>query len=353
MKQVRRSAERPSLHGDRSARDVEDPRVRARARPPRRPARRSSGKAGTIRRWRRRSWARICAICARCSTNTTTRPASTVTSATAASTCGSTSISRREQGIRKYGEFVDRAADLVVCYGGSLSGEHGDGQSRGALLPKMFGDELMRRVPRVQVGLGSRPQDEPGQGRRRVSADREPPARRGLRAAAARHALRLSGRRRIVRAGDAPVRRPRRVPQARLRNDVPELHGDARGRAQHARPRAHAVRAAAGRGGGRRLEGRARQAVARPVPVLQGVQVGVPGQRRHGHLSRRVSLALLRRAIAAAPCVRVRDDRSLARARGHRAAARELRDRRPVAQPDRCAAPCTSRPSVSCRRWRR
>jgi NAD-dependent dihydropyrimidine dehydrogenase PreA subunit len=32
---------------------------------------------------------------------------------------------------------------LVVGYGGSLSGEHGDGQSRGALLPKMFGPELM------------------------------------------------------------------------------------------------------------------------------------------------------------------------------------------------------------------
>src|SRR5437764_1837532 len=48
-----------------------------------------------------------------------------------------------EQGIRNYGEFVDRAADLVVSYGGSLSGEHGDGQSRGALLPKMFGPELM------------------------------------------------------------------------------------------------------------------------------------------------------------------------------------------------------------------
>jgi FAD/FMN-containing dehydrogenase/Fe-S oxidoreductase len=48
-----------------------------------------------------------------------------------------------DPGIRKYGEFVDRAADLVVSYGGSLSGEHGDGQSRGALLPKMFGDELM------------------------------------------------------------------------------------------------------------------------------------------------------------------------------------------------------------------
>ena len=48
-----------------------------------------------------------------------------------------------EGGIRKYGEFIERAADLVVGYGGSLSGEHGDGQSRGALLPKMFGPELI------------------------------------------------------------------------------------------------------------------------------------------------------------------------------------------------------------------
>jgi FAD/FMN-containing dehydrogenase/Fe-S oxidoreductase len=49
-----------------------------------------------------------------------------------------------ETGIRKYAEFIERAADLVVSYGGSLSGEHGDGQSRGALLPKMFGPELTK-----------------------------------------------------------------------------------------------------------------------------------------------------------------------------------------------------------------
>jgi len=49
-----------------------------------------------------------------------------------------------EAGIRKYAEFIDHAADLVISYGGSLSGEHGDGQSRGALLPKMFGPELVR-----------------------------------------------------------------------------------------------------------------------------------------------------------------------------------------------------------------
>ncbi len=54
-----------------------------------------------------------------------------------------------ESGIRKYGEFIERAADLVVSYGGSLSGEHGDGQSRGALLPKMFGPELMEAFARI------------------------------------------------------------------------------------------------------------------------------------------------------------------------------------------------------------
>jgi FAD/FMN-containing dehydrogenase/Fe-S oxidoreductase len=49
-----------------------------------------------------------------------------------------------EQGIRRYEEFINRGADLVLRYGGSLSGEHGDGQARGALLPKMFSPELMQ-----------------------------------------------------------------------------------------------------------------------------------------------------------------------------------------------------------------
>ena len=49
-----------------------------------------------------------------------------------------------KEGIRKYRQFVEEAADLVVSYGGSLSGEHGDGQSRAELLPKMFGPELIQ-----------------------------------------------------------------------------------------------------------------------------------------------------------------------------------------------------------------
>ena len=47
-------------------------------------------------------------------------------------------------GIAKFRKFMEEAADLVVGYGGSISGEHGDGQARGELLPKMFGAELMQ-----------------------------------------------------------------------------------------------------------------------------------------------------------------------------------------------------------------
>jgi len=47
-------------------------------------------------------------------------------------------------GIAKFRKFMEEAADLVVGYGGSISGEHGDGQARGELLPKMFGPELVQ-----------------------------------------------------------------------------------------------------------------------------------------------------------------------------------------------------------------
>ncbi len=45
-------------------------------------------------------------------------------------------------GIRKWRSFMEEATDLCVRYGGSLSGEHGDGQARAEFLYKMFG-ELM------------------------------------------------------------------------------------------------------------------------------------------------------------------------------------------------------------------
>jgi FAD/FMN-containing dehydrogenase/Fe-S oxidoreductase len=54
------------------------------------------------------------------------------------------------EGIRAYRAFVEAAADLVVSLGGSLSGEHGDGQSRGELLPRMFSPELMAAFRRFK-----------------------------------------------------------------------------------------------------------------------------------------------------------------------------------------------------------
>jgi FAD/FMN-containing dehydrogenase/Fe-S oxidoreductase len=48
-----------------------------------------------------------------------------------------------EKGILAFRSFIERAADITLAHGGSLSGEHGDGQARGALLPKMFGEELI------------------------------------------------------------------------------------------------------------------------------------------------------------------------------------------------------------------
>jgi FAD/FMN-containing dehydrogenase/Fe-S oxidoreductase len=47
-------------------------------------------------------------------------------------------------GIEKYRKFVHEMAHIVVKYKGSISGEHGDGQIRGELLPIMYGDELVQ-----------------------------------------------------------------------------------------------------------------------------------------------------------------------------------------------------------------
>jgi FAD/FMN-containing dehydrogenase/Fe-S oxidoreductase len=47
-------------------------------------------------------------------------------------------------GIRKWRSFLEEATDLCAKYGGSFSGEHGDGQARAEFLHKMFGEELIQ-----------------------------------------------------------------------------------------------------------------------------------------------------------------------------------------------------------------
>ncbi|MFF6908167.1 FAD-binding and (Fe-S)-binding domain-containing protein [Streptomyces sp. NPDC012389] len=46
-------------------------------------------------------------------------------------------------GVARFRRFSEELADLVVAHGGSLSGEHGDGQARAELLPRMYGEELV------------------------------------------------------------------------------------------------------------------------------------------------------------------------------------------------------------------
>ncbi len=50
---------------------------------------------------------------------------------------------RSADGIATYRAFLEEAGDLVASYGGSMSGEHGDGQQRAELLGKQYGPRLL------------------------------------------------------------------------------------------------------------------------------------------------------------------------------------------------------------------
>ncbi|WP_114811030.1 FAD-binding and (Fe-S)-binding domain-containing protein [Paraburkholderia kururiensis] len=53
---------------------------------------------------------------------------------------------RTVEGVQKWRRFLREAAQLVVDFGGSLSGEHGDGQAKAEFLPIMYGPEIMRAM---------------------------------------------------------------------------------------------------------------------------------------------------------------------------------------------------------------
>ena len=224
-------------------------------------------------------------------------------------------------GIEKFHRFLDDASISSCSYGGSLSGEHGDGQSKAEFLPKMFGDALVRAFRRIQGDLRSAGQDESGQGRRPVPARRRTcgsattfnppqpvtyfkyPKDAGV---FSRAALRCVG------VGNCRQHHHQTMcPSYRV--TMEEKHST-RGRARHA------VRDAARRRAHRRLARRERQGVARPLPRLQGLQGRLPGARRHGDVQGRVPVALLRGAHAPALGVRFRAHRSLGARRRARAA---------------------------------
>ncbi|MFF9816599.1 FAD-binding and (Fe-S)-binding domain-containing protein [Streptomyces sp. NPDC014006] len=56
-----------------------------------------------------------------------------------------------ESGIGRFRRFSEELAHLVVAHGGSLSGEHGDGQARAELLPVMYGAEMVSVFERAKA----------------------------------------------------------------------------------------------------------------------------------------------------------------------------------------------------------
>ncbi|HEX8937931.1 MAG TPA: FAD-binding oxidoreductase, partial [Sphingomicrobium sp.] len=67
-----------------------------------------------------------------------------------------------EAGLANFRQYLTEAARLVASYGGSLSGEHGDGQARGELLEIMYGSELVQAFREFKAIWDPRGKMNPG-----------------------------------------------------------------------------------------------------------------------------------------------------------------------------------------------
>ena len=205
-----------------------------------------------------------------------------------------------KDGIAKFRKFIEEAADLVVSYGGSLSGEHGDGQSRGELLPKMFGPELIQAFRDFKSAWDPDWKMNPGKvidpykldENLRLGANYSPWEPKTHFQFIADHGSLAEATLRCVGVGKCRRERGRR--------DVPQLPRHARRRALHPRPRPPALgndaRPRSRRWDhSRRLAQRRGKRLARSLPGLQGLQKRLPRRRRCRHLQSRIPLPLLRR----------------------------------------------------------
>ena len=65
-------------------------------------------------------------------------------------------------GVAAYRAFLSEAADLVVHHGGSLSGEHGDGQQRAEFLDRMYGADLVAAMREFKASWDPQGRMNPG-----------------------------------------------------------------------------------------------------------------------------------------------------------------------------------------------
>ncbi len=212
------------------------------------------------------------------------------------------------EGVATYRRFLEHAADLVVSYGGSLSGEHGDGQTRGELLPRMFGDTIMRAFGELKAVFDPHDRMNPGKtvapagldehlrlGRSwapRIDETRlhfAYPEDGGSFVQAATRCVGVGKCRQHSHSGGAVM-----CPSYQATMD--EEHST-RGRARLLFEMLHGHSDSPIRDGWR---SEPRQGRSRSLPRLQGLQVRLPGGRRHGDLQGRVLVAPLRGQAASA-----------------------------------------------------
>ena len=60
-----------------------------------------------------------------------------------------------DEGVADIKKFMNEAAELVSSYGGSLSGEHGDGRAR-SLLDRMYSEkrDLFKKFKNILIPMG-------------------------------------------------------------------------------------------------------------------------------------------------------------------------------------------------------
>ena len=105
------------------------------------------------------------------------RPPATATPTSAACTSGRSSTSRPREGVEQLRAIAREVSDLVVEFGGAMSGEHGDGLARSLWNAKLFGPEVYAAFEAVKRAFDPDEPDEPRQGRRRARPRRQPPDR--------------------------------------------------------------------------------------------------------------------------------------------------------------------------------
>ena len=129
------------------------------------------------------------------------------------------------EGVAAFRQFLFRAADLVVSFGGSLSGEHGDGQGRGELLVKMFGEPLVTAFGEVKALFDPTGRMNPGKVVGPYRTDENLRLGPAWRPRETRHPLRLPRRRPLLHPGRAALRGDRQLPHPHRRRDVSLLPG--------------------------------------------------------------------------------------------------------------------------------